>query len=108
MISISLCAKWCEDNPDLKTLFTWGSIDIVVSNIAPKFFACGEGLIMSVPKRRGVGIVVDYSLRINREARSCLCLVLVCQDGHPLMSDRHSSILLVNSMSLFVEKEIYN
>ena len=38
---------------------------------------------MSVPKRRGggggggVGMVVDYTLRISREARSCICLVLV-------------------------------
>ena len=30
------------------TLFTWGSIDIVVSKIAPMFLACGEGLIISV------------------------------------------------------------
>ena len=30
-----------------------GNIDIVVSKIAPMFLACGEGLIMSVPKRRG-------------------------------------------------------
>ena len=40
-------------NADLQTLFTWGSIDIVVSKIATMFLACGEGLIMSVPKRRG-------------------------------------------------------
>ena len=37
----------------IKDRFTWGSIDIVVSKIAPIFFACGEGLIMSVPKQRG-------------------------------------------------------
>ena len=38
---------------DLQTLFTWESIDIVVSKIAQMFLAHGEGLIISVPKRRG-------------------------------------------------------
>ena len=30
-----------------------GSIDMVVSKIAPMFLACEEGLIMSVAKRNG-------------------------------------------------------
>ena len=33
---------------------------------------------MSVPKRSGIEIAVDYNLRISREARSCRCLVIVC------------------------------
>ena len=49
-------------------MFTRGSINIVVSKIAPMFLACGEGLIISVPKRRGGSDCLDYTLRISREA----------------------------------------
>ena len=54
-----------------------GSIDIVVSKIAPIFLACEEGLIQ-FQSEAGVEIVADYNLRISRNAQSCLCLVLVC------------------------------
>ena len=49
---------------------------MVVSKIAPIFLACEEGLIQ-FQSEAGVEIVVDYTLRISREAPSCLCLVLV-------------------------------
>ena len=67
---------------------------------------------MSVPKQRGVrdcfGLYFENKYRSSFLSLFSFSLLM---DIHLSMSHRHSSILvilLVNSMSLFVEKEIYN
>ena len=83
-----------------------------IEDIAPMFLACGEGLIMSVPKRRGGRDCCElYFEKKWRSSVLSLFSFSLLMDIHLSMSDRHSSvlvILLVNSMSLFVGKEIYN
>ena len=94
---------------NLQTLFTWGSIDIVVSKIAPMFLACGEGLIMSVQKRRRCrDCCVLYFENKWRSSVLSLFSFSLLMDIQLSMSDKHCLILvilLVNSMSLFVEKK---
>ena len=84
----------------------------MVSKIAPIFLACEEGLIMSVPKRsRGRHCCGLYFENKYRSSVLSLFSFSLLMDIHLSMSDSHSSILvilLVNSTSLFVEKEIYN
>ena len=67
---------------------------------------------MSVPKRSGSRDCCELYFE-NKWRGSVLSLFSfsLLMDIHLSISDRHSSILvilLVNSISLFVEKEIYN
>ena len=84
----------------------------MVSKIAPISLACEEGLIMSVPKRSGgrdcCGLYFENKYRSSVLSLFSFSLLT---DINLSMPDKHSSILvilLVNSISLCVEKEIYN